>query len=326
MATLKPTKKTVPAKAATATVQSKPVAPVVPSIAAAPTSTAVAIPQVKAGAMSADLGPMIAKAIAKVTEADEQLHKAKLEQAERDYTLITAITTAAVKATRADQSIDFTLILGKDKAKKDEVFAKMYVATGLKAVVKRGKPGQEVDVLDWNPATDVGKILGDRDGDSKEVKGQKESYRTNLQKKYRVAMLSALWLIETKGVNFKADEDSGTLMLSGPGVQSVYGAPVVLLDQRVKQELRDNDGKDAGSTVNLKAKPSYTDISRRAQEAHGKVVLPRETRPKMFDDVHAQVVHMCDAFLKVLKNYSDPNPAATASLEAVANAIDETLN
>lgn len=315
--------KTVAAKAATATVQSKPVE----MGKLAPTeSKAVAIPQVKAGALSLDLGPMIAKAIAKFTEGDKALQKARLEQNERDYTMISAITAAGVKATRADPSIDFALILGKDDAKKKEVFAKMYIATGLKKVVRRGKPGQEVEQLDWNPDTEVGQILGESEKDAKDVKELKDSYRTNLSKKLRQAMLSALWLVETKGVNFKQDKDSGTLLLSGPGVQSIYGAPAVLLNQAVNQPNRDADGADMGSKTTLKAKPSFTDIAKRAQEAHGKVLMSLGSgRVKQFDDQHAHVVHICDMMVKVLEKYSDPNPAAQAALESALNAIEETL-
>jgi hypothetical protein len=322
MAILKKTK-TVAAQAPAQKVQSKPqeMGKIAPT-----ESKAVAIPQVKAGAMSVDLGPMIAKSIAQYTESSEALQQARMELGEREYAIASAITEACVKATRADPSIDFSVVMGKDIAAKRELNAKMYIALGLKTTVLRGKEGQKVASLEWNPNNEVGKLLGEQDSDSAAIKQKKESYRTNLSHTLTKCEKAALWLVETKGVNFTHDKDSGTLRLSGPGVQQVYGAPTVLLNQSATQPLRDADGKDTGSTVNLKAKPSYTDIARRAAEAHGKVIMTRaDSRPKQFDDPHAQVVHMCELLVKTLEKYSDPNPAAQSALESALSAIEETL-
>lgn len=309
---------TVAAKAATQTISSP--------IAAAPTSTAVSVPQVKAGALSLDLGPMIAKAITQFVEGDIELKAQRSLQAERDYTLSSMITEACVKMARADQSIDFTVMLGKEQEKKVAHNKKVYYALGLKDIVMRGKEGKQEAVFDWNPKTEVGKYLGVNEKDPPEVKEKKEQYRANLTTLLTKCQKAALWLLEAKGVEFKHDQESGTLMLTGPGVQGIYGAPVVLVNQKAEQPLRDAQGKDMGSTVNLKAKPSFTDMARRAAESHGKVLATRaDSRIKQFDDKHAQVIHMCDLFTKLLEKYEDPNDAAIKALESLMTAIEETL-
>lgn len=309
---------TVAAKAATQTVSSP--------IAAAPTSTAVSLPPVKAAALQRQLGPMIAKGITQFVEGDQELKAQRALQTERDYVLSSSITEACVNAARADQSIDLTVMLGKDAAAKAAHNKKIYYLLGLKDIVMRGKEGKQEAVFDWDPKTEVGKYLGVSEKDPPEVKAKKDQYRANLSTLLTKCQKAALWLLEAKGVNFKHDNDTGTLMLTGPGVQGIYGAPVVLVNQKAEQPLRDAEGKDMGSTVNLKAKPSFTDMARRAAESHGKVMVPRaDSRMKQFDDKHAQVVHMCDLFIKTLEKYEDPNDAATKALESVMTAIEQTL-
>lgn len=306
---------TVAAKAATQSV-----------VSAAPTSTAVAAPVLKPGAMSVDLGPAIAQSIAKFTEADAELQRQKADFNERDYKVSAMITTACVKMTLADPTVDFTVIMGKDKVAKEELNKRVYFGLGLKEMSTRGKAGKEEQVFDWVKSTAVGQLLGDNEKDTPEIKAKKSDYRKNLMHKLAQCQKAALFLIENKNIKATHHEESGTLLLTGPGVQSIYGAPTVLLNQSVKQPLRDAEGNDQGSKVQLKAKPSYTDLARRASEAHGKVIMTRaDSRPKQFDDQHAQVVHFCDMFMKILEKYQSPNEAATKALEDLANAIEETL-
>jgi len=285
-------------------------------------SRELAIVMPKAGAMSADIGIKVAELMVQTVRADLQIRELSEAKRDKSYEVQAWLTAAFVKAQKADSTIRLELSLSEDEKAIEALNQKLYIATGLKSVQMVGEAGAQKPRVDWMPGKIAEMLKINKKTDPEAVQKQKGTFRTNLAHQFKKAQQAALMLID-KDVKFTSQE--GTLRISGPAVMAAYGSPSVLLNEKQTQQVFDKKGKVTGETK-LKAKPSFTDIARRASEARGKVVNRRIDSRVKTTDPNKYVVELAGYLQKALEGLKvELSDDATKALESVQSAIETAL-
>jgi len=168
------------------------------------------------------------------------------------------------------------------------------------------------------------------DGDDPETLKQKESVRTNfstmLQKSTKVA-LHALdngiaLSMDPKGMLIMSDTKKGT-----GAIESHFGAASVTLNEDQNLKILDKKGQVI-ETKPLKAKPSFTEVMRKAGESHDVVVKPRvDSRVRKGVSTDQHIIQVCEdlqkSITKMSGNVSDPVRKALASLVSAIKKATE---
>jgi hypothetical protein len=228
-----------------------------------------------------------------------------------------------VKAAKADASIRLEVVFSGDKAQKARLNNQIYLALGLKQVYMVGKDGAQKPKFDWTPAAAA--FVKPNKDDAPDVANQKGSIRTNLATMLTKCEQAAIGIIDSD-IDVKTDKASGTLLLSGPAVQKHFGESSVLLNEKQTVMVKDKKGAVTGEKK-LLAKPSFTEIARRAAEAHGKVHATRvDSRIGATVDPNKHIVDLCSMVLKAVNALKAPiDESVKTALESLMNAIDEKL-
>jgi len=296
-----------------------------PAKAKAP-STALVIPVLKPGAMSLDVGPIVLAAIGAYKRDERQIEELRKSVVTKEYEALARTTAGIVKAAKADNSIRLETVFSGDKAAKARLNNQIYLALGLKESVpvysKKGEDTGKVQFT-WTKAA-AALVQPDKD-DAPEVATQKGTIRTNLATMLTKCEQAAIGIIDDN-LTITPDKASGTLMLTGPAMQKHFGAASVVLNEKQTVPVKDKKGEVIGEKK-LNAKPSFTEIARRAAEAHGKVHQARvDSRVGATVDPNKHIADLCGMVLKALQKLTTPlADSVKTALESLNNAIDEKL-
>lgn len=265
----------------------------------------------KAGALSTDVGPRVLATLAKA-DADEEKANALLnEVGAKRYDALAEMTLAVSKAAKADDTINLGAAFKDDKKASNLLFKQIRLALGLDEIVTVGKGDKAVQKQQTAAAVSKYFPSPKDDKDSPEYK-RKNTFRSNFSHQLKKCIQAAAGIIE-EGIVAKPDKEAGTLLISGPKVEQVFGKPEVLLDEK------QGDGEDK-----LKVKPSFTALANIGAQAHGKVVAQRAqsgTSGKAVDAdsvVLSQVAELLKTVNK-LTTVTDPQRKALESLVSTIN-------
>lgn len=217
------------------------------------------LPTVKAGALSADVGVRVLEALDKADKDASKLEALKSAIDAKRYDALGLTTMAVLKAAQADDGIDLDAAFRTDKKASTKLNDQVRIALGLMEVrrIVDTQTKKEHRRLELTKAAD--KYF------SKWTATQRTNFAHMLKKCIQAAA-------ELKANNIKAafDEKAGTLAITGPRVEELFGAPTVLLNEK----QRVGEGDDA---VMLKEKPSYTALAKAGAVERGAVMVKRGT-------------------------------------------------
>jgi hypothetical protein len=228
---------------------------------------ALLIPKLASKAISKDVGPMVIKGLAEAKRKEDEANLLEKEVASKRYDMLSHLTQGIVKAAKGDGQIDLSVAYqgGPDGVKAmGQLNDYLGLALGFKEVVtiNAGTP-QEMKRIVWAKAVQPYVIA------TKEEKGTaegnaKESFRSNFSHLLKKCARAACTIIDNK-IDAKIDKKTNTLLISGPAVKSLYGAPSVLLDE--KQTVGEGD-----KAVKLNERPSFQSLANKGAEKHGATV------------------------------------------------------
>jgi hypothetical protein len=281
----------------------------------APAEAALAVTMPNAKAVSKDAGLIALKYVA--AYADDALQIEDLEKGiesnryKAQSTLVYALWNAGIQ----DKSINLADSFGSE-AEKNRLGKQVRLALGMATLGAKNK-------IVWKP--DVAKLMLKDDGDDERTLRRKESIRSNFSTMLTKSMRVALDAIES-GHKVEMDKQFNTLRLTGPQIEKHFGLPsIVLNEDQNTAPVFSKQGKVTGTKV-LKKRPSFTEMARRAAEAHGKTLIVRkDSRTQALDPIK-HLVGVCGDLVKAIAKLPKPVPAdAKTALEGVNNAIDAVL-
>jgi hypothetical protein len=268
----------------------------------------------KAGALSTDVGPQVLASLARADADEEKAHAILQELAQKRYDAIASMTMAAVKAAKADDTINLGAVFRDDKKATGLLFKQIRLAMGIDEIVMVGS-GDKAVAKQQTSAACAKYFPSPKDNKDSPEYQRKNTFRSNFAHQLKKCIGAASGIVD-EGIVAKQDKDSGTLMISGPKVQQVFG----------KAEVALNEKQGAGDDK-LKVKPSFTALANIGAQAHGKVV---EQRPQSGTsgkavDAETVVVSQCSELLKTINKLTTLNDAQRKALDTVANAISAKL-
>lgn len=291
--------------------------------------TAMVLPTVKASAMSVDVGPVVLAAIGAYTRDERQIGELRKSVEQKQYEALARMTAGIVKAAKADASIRLEQVFVGDKAAKAKMNNQIYLALGLKHVVSvfNKKTGEATDKhrFTWTP--EAAKLVEPNETDPKDIATQKGTIRTNLAHMLTKCTQAAVGIVDDN-LTMNVDKASGTLMLAGPSIKKHFGEASVLLNEKQTVPINDKKTGEKIGEKQLNAKPSFTEIARRAAEAHGKV---QQTRVQsgiahgVTVDANKHIMDLCGMLLKAVNALKEVTSPVKAALESLNNAIDAKL-
>ena len=284
---------------------------------------AALVPQIKAGALSVDVGPVVLNSLASAASDERQAIELQEAKERKRGDALKSLTMAIVKLARGDNSVRLETVFSGNKTDKVKLNNQIYIALGVKTAQVRGKEGAQKTVIDWTPEC-AALVKPDKD-DAESVATQKGTVRTNFAHMLTKATQAAVDIIDNK-LELKVDPETNALMLTGPAMKDHFGEASVLLNEKQTVQVKDKKGVVQGEKE-LKAKPSFTEIARRAAEAHGKVNVPRSDSRPVTTDLPKLVTEMSDRMVKAIEKLTDDQLTEEVrnALESVANAIDSKL-
>jgi hypothetical protein len=274
---------------------------------------------VNAKAVSKDVGPAVIGELAKTydmeTEANAMLNRVDAGR----YTAMTMTTEAIVKAAKADKSIDLSLAFSDDKKEVERLNTQIGLALGFREYHDTGKGKHRLiyakSVQKYFPApTDV-------KGSVEAVK--KATLRSNFTHMLKKCARAACAIVENN-ITAKADPKAGTLRISGPKVEEVFGQKEVLLNEKQKVQVKGQE-----KPVELKDKPSFTALASVAAADHGATVSRKSTArgQRVLTDPVAAIESLCTSLVNAVSKLEAPIDAkAIKAMESVRSALDKVLD
>lgn len=286
--------------------------------------TEVAIPAIKQGALSLDVGPKVLDIIGASARDERQVKELQAGLKTKEYDVQAALVQGIVKAAKADTSIRLENQFVDSKQGRSKLHTQLYLAMGFKSVVTVGKEGAQKDKVDW--ASNVRDLIAPQKDDADSIVKQKNTVRSNLSHQMTKAVQVALAIIDEK-IDVKPHAETGSLLLTGPAIQDRFGAPSIVLNEKQTVPITDKKGIVTGEKE-LKAKPSFTEIARMAADAHGQVLTTRvQSGAGPTIDVNKHIVDLCGMLVKAVNKLSgELKPEVVQALESVYNAVDEKLD
>lgn len=279
------------------------------------------VPALKPGAMSVSVGPVVLAAIGSYTQGERQIGELKRSIEQKQYEALAQMTAGIVKAAKADASIRLEGVF-EDKQAKARLNNQIYFALGLKHAITVGKEGSEKQKIVWTP--EAAELIEPNEKDPKDLATQKGTIRTNLAHMLTKCTKAAVGIIDDD-IKVDTDKASGSLMLTGPAVKKHFGEASVVLNEKQTVQVKDKKGAVVGEKQ-LLAKPSFTEIAKRAAEAHGQVHATRvDSRIGATVDVNKHIIDLAGMLLKAVNALKEVPDTVKTALESVANAIDEKL-
>lgn len=284
-------------------------------------ATPVAILTLNKGALSTEVGPAMLKAYALSFENEQKAHDILNEIEAKRYDVLANTTQAIVKAAKSDKAVNLAAAFGQDTAEKNKLSKMIDLALGLQVYETVTTTGGSSQVLRTNPAIASYFPTKTDDKDAPATK-RKATFRTNWAH-LKTKCIQAAHGIISADITVKKDEKSGTLLLSGPAIQKEFGQDQVLLNE--KQTIPDPKNKE--NSVQLKVKPSFTQVARIGAAAEGKVVeIRKDSRAQTATiDADTAVQSQCSQLIASLGKLEKPNDKTLASLNSLASAIAKRL-
>jgi hypothetical protein len=281
---------------------------------------AALVPMPKAGALSLDAGLTALRYIAALSDDERQIEQLEAGVASNRGKAQVTLAYAIWKLAKNDASVNLAANVTGDKAEKNKLGKQVRLGLGM---VHYSKTQGGKDVLVSTP--EVADIMDTNTSDDDATRKRKESIRTNFSTMLSKCMKVALHAIDN---DLKVDNVNGVLRLTGPAIKDHFGEASVLLNENVAQPILDKRGKPTKDLRELKAKPSFTEIMRKASEAHGKVQAARvDSRTKTVDPMK-HLADLCGMLVKALEKAKlpDPMPKALAdALESAYSALDKAI-
>jgi hypothetical protein len=276
----------------------------------------VAMP--KATALSLDAGMNALRFIAALSDDEAAIEERRESLASNRYGAQTTLAYAIWKAAKNDAAIQLEASLSDDKAAKNKLGKQIRLALGLSEIVQKGAK----ESVEWTK--DAQAVMFQVDGDDARTVKRKESIRTNFSTMLTKCMRVALDAIDNN-LKVEIDKAEKTLRLTGPAIKSHFGEASVVLNEDQNIKLLDKKGAVIG-TRELKVKPSFTEIARRAAEAHGKALVARKDSRTQTVDPMKHLVGLCTSIVKAVEKLPKEVPAEVVkALESVYNAIGEVI-
>jgi hypothetical protein len=268
----------------------------------------------KAGALSTDVGPRVLATLAKA-DADEEKAAALLsEVGAKRYDALAEMTMAVTKAAKHDDTINLGSSFKDDKKAANLLFKQIRLALGIDEIVTVGKGDKAV--AKQQTAAGVSKYFPSPkdDKDGIEYK-RKNTFRSNFSHQLKKCIQAAAGIIE-ENLTVKTNKEEGTLMISGPKVEQVFGKSEVILNEK------QGEGEDK-----LKVKPSFTALANIGAQAHGKVIAQRAqtgTSGKAVD-ADSVVLSQVAELLKTVNKISNVTEPQRKALESLVSTINTKL-
>lgn len=280
--------------------------------------TAALVPVIKKGAMSVDVGPAVIAGFSKALQ-DEAAANAVLQQVDaKRYDLLGKLTAGIIKAAKADSSIDLSTAFVKDPKAQGRLNDQLGIALGFREV-QTINPGtdKEAQRVAWSKEVAAYVLTTSAEKDTPEGK-RKSTVRSNFMHALKKCCQAALGIMDSK-IDAKMDDKAGTLRLSGPAVKTVFGAPVVHLDE--KQTVGDKK---------LSQKPSFTAMAALAGEKRG-VEVNRKSNTRGRSKVLANPTEALRDVAKSFKSMigalgGKVSDAQREILEEVRTVLDKALD
>lgn len=264
-------------------------------------------------------GEKIAKQLcASAAQIEELESKLGIARASKGAAL-SNMTNLFIAAGKADKGINFAIALGEDKKAKEKLFDKLRAVMGI-IEVRINPDGTEVKTqAPWANELfpKIGETLKNAKGDP--TIQARETNRSNFVARMREAAKAAHGAI-SKGITAEIDKTTGRLAISGKAVREHFNQDKVILDE--KQSFTTADGTE----VNLKAKPSITELGRMG----GAVVRPRgggATPPEVNVSNPDAVIERLGKWQETIAKLGQTklDDKIRTALEELATAIEDAL-
>lgn len=282
--------------------------------------TNLVIPIIKSGALSVDVGPKVIAGMFESYAKEEQANKLIAEIESKRFDMLATLTSACIKAAKADPTINLAVTFEGDKKKMSLLNDQLGIALGFRVVneVDDGK-GNIKKSISYAPA--VTKFLpGAKEDKNTEDYKRKNTVRSNFLHMLKKCAQAASGAVAS-GVTVKTDTKTGTLQISGPAVTKQFGKESVLLNDKITV----GEGDKA---VKLKEKPSFTALGRMGAEAAGKTLATRKDSRVASNavDPDTALQSICATLVQAIGKLKEkPIAKSVESLKSVQNAIAKVL-
>lgn len=258
------------------------------------------VPVLKKSSLSVDVGPAVIIGFAKARENEEAANAMLKDVDAKRYDLLSQLTAGILKAAQADKNIDLTVAFAKDPKKQGALNDHLGLCLGFKEVqtINPGTP-QEAQRIAWSKSV-APYVLSTADEKDTDIAKRKSTVRSNFLHSLKKCVQAAQSLIDNK-INAKMDKDAGTLLLSGPAVKTIFGAPTVHLNE--KQTVGSGD-----KAVKLTEKPSFTALAANAANKRGHTVSRTSNtrgRQKQMANPTEALRDIAKSFLSVVNTMKD---------------------
>ena len=291
----------------------------------ASTSTEVVTYNVRASAMQTDIGPRVINMLQGFQKEEEKIAKQVDALKAKRYDVLADLTMGIVNLAKNDDSIDLSDVFSGDQKKINRLNDRCGVALGWREIVTVNGKQTTVYASSVSKYFPIGKKAGGKEDKESDAYKRKQTFSTNYMKQVKKAQMAAFGILETNTEMEK--DDSGTLLLSGPVITDRFGSESVLLNE--KQTVQEGE-----TAIQLKAKPSYTEIANIGAEKAGRTLTKRpdsrkeQAKEEPEVDAETAIVAMCDNLIKAtnrLHNGDGIGDKAREALERVQNVIEEVL-
>lgn len=278
------------------------------------------IPVIKAGALSVDVGPKVIAGMFDSYVKEEQANKLIAEIETKRFDMLASLTSACIKAAKADPTINLAVTFEGDKKKMSLLNDQLGLALGFRVVTETddGK-GNKKQSISYAPS--VTKFLpGAKEDKNSEEYKRKNTVRSNFLHMLKKCAQAASGAVAA-GVTVKTDTKSGTLQISGPAVQKQFGKETVLLNDKITVGEGDKATK-------LKEKPSFTALGRMGAAAAGKTLEIRKDSRVAGNavDPDTALQSICATLVQAIGKLKEKPIAKTVeSLKAVQAAVTKAL-
>ncbi len=282
------------------------------------------IPHVNPKALQREVGIEVVKLFARAEQAKSDLEELRNEINSKNYEAIGKLTQGVLFVAKNDSNVNLADHFAQDDKRKRMLNETLYLALGMKEVIKVGTGTAQTDKVVWSRAL---KDYLPQYGEPQDTKDyeRKNTFRTNLAKQLNKAAGAALDMQKRK-INAKFDPSQGTLVIEGPEVKKQFGVESVALNEKLAQGVEGSDGKKS----NLKEKPSFTALYNNAAKAEGLPVKSKtnDRTSKVIADPSAAIVEMSTLWLNVLGRATTETltKPAIEALEKIRDRIDALID
>lgn len=286
------------------------------------TSTAIALVIPEQNAIAKGVGIKILNSLYEDFNKEAKITELKLELNYRKNEALATLTKVLFDAASANKDI-YRLFTGAFKS--DRKVQAMANDTA-KALLDMGTFNAENTFVESKEVK--AKFARDKKADTAEFKKGDYAYK-NFSTQMKTAMKNAVGAVDLEFDAVEMDKDAGTLAISGPAAEQIWGSDTVILNNANKeQSLPDEvDGKKTPEA-------SMKTIRELAEKKHSdKPAAPAVTSTKgttvVGGNTPAAVREACNhmiAMLNSLKDWDVIDSETTASLLSVANALRPFLS